>query len=125
MRRKLTGRILCGVLALAMLFSMWPAQPDVSAAGTANEETARGQTTIAEAFRQKNLSDLYENGKLTLSGRGGLSAAYSKSADGLLINGSKTDLANTVFSFADKFDFSEGVVGRLNVNAMAAKGNIN
>lgn len=105
-------------LVAVMLFAMGKMKTTVLAEGAQQE-----QTTIAEAFQQKNLSDLYENGKLVLSDQGEMSVKYSKSADGLLANGTKEDLANTVFTFTEPFDFSEGVIGRLNVDALAAKGN--
>lgn len=88
-------------------------------AGNAGQES----TTITDAFKQKDLSDLYNDGKLLFANQGDLSAKYSKSAKGLLITGTKEDIGNTVFSFADKFDFSEGIVGRLDVDALAAKNN--
>lgn len=133
MKRKLWTRLLTGALAVAMILTMGNLQNASFATETAQAEektveagdadVGQSQTEIAEAFKLKKLSDLYEKKKLTLSGQGELAVEYNKTANGLLVKGTKADLANTVFTFTDSFDFSEGVIGRVNVDAMAAKGN--
>lgn len=118
MRQKSRGRFLLYALIAVMIFAMGNIKSTVFA-----EDTVQEQAIIAESFMQKKLSDLYNDEKLLLSDQGDLSVNYNKSAKGLLISGTKEDLGNTVFSFADKFNFSDGIAGRLNVDALSAKEN--
>lgn len=118
MRQKLKTYLFICLLAAASLFAAGKAGLTVWAA-----DSGQSQTGIAEAFQMKDLSELYNKGKLTVTQSGSLSVKDSKSADGLLISGTKEELSGVVFTFSDSFDFSEGVIGRLNVNALSAKAN--
>lgn len=87
--------------------------------GSAAQEVSAEST----AFDQQKVSALYQQKKLTLSNPDAISAQENKTAGGLLISGKNADIAENMFSFAEELDFSKGVIGRVDLDAMAAKGN--
>lgn len=78
---------------------------------------------IDKAFQVMDINSMFSKGELTISDGSKVTAEYNKAADGLLVSGSKADMAGTVFTFAKEFDFSSGVVGRIDIDALAVKGN--
>lgn len=57
-------------------------------------------TESKDAFDIQNISDLYNEQKITLSNPEQVKAAYSKAAKGLLVSGNSTDVADNTFTFA-------------------------
>ena len=98
MRQKLKTYLFICLLAAASLFAAGKAGLTVWAA-----DSGQSQTGIAEAFQMKDLSELYNKGKLTVTQSGSLSVKDSKSADGLLISGTKEELSGVVFTFSESF----------------------
>ena len=47
---------------------------------------------IAEAFREKDFTEMYKTGLFKITGSEGVTAAYNKAANGLLVSGKKEDL---------------------------------
>ena len=80
-------------------------------------------TTETTAFDQQKISDLYQQKKILLSNPDVVSAAENKTAGGLLISGKDTDITDSRFTFAEELDFSSGVMGRVDLDALAVKGN--
>lgn len=79
-------------------------------------------TESKDAFDIQNISGLYNEQKIILSNPEQVKAAYSKAAEGLLVSGNSTDVADNTFTFADEFDFSGGTIGRVDVDALSVKG---
>lgn len=78
---------------------------------------------IAKAFQEKNFTSLYNDKKFLLSNEENLEAKYDKSAEGLYISGKATDFTDSKFSFAEEFDFSEGIIERIQLDAISEKAN--
>lgn len=102
-------------------------QNEKGAESSAENNSADGTVSDVEAetkdaFDSQNISDLFNNQKFTVSNPEQVKAEYSKEAKGLLVSGNAADVANSVFTFADEFDFSKGTVGRIDVDALALKG---
>lgn len=87
-----------------------------------SKETEESKKDSAGAFDPQDISSLYNNQKLSLSMTEQIKAEYNKQASGLLVSGNAADMKENVFTFADEFDFSDGTIGRIDVNALAEKG---
>ena len=78
---------------------------------------------IAPAFQEKDFNSLYKSGKFKFSAGSKLTTSYDKNAKGIIISGTKEQLADTRFTFTDQFDFSEGIIERVQLDAMSYKEN--
>ncbi|MEE1304040.1 MAG: CotH kinase family protein [Agathobacter sp.] len=78
---------------------------------------------IAPAFQEKDFYSLYKAGKFKISEGSKLTTTYDKNAKGIIISGTKEQFADTRFTFTDQFDFSQGIIERVQLDAMSYKEN--
>lgn len=122
-------RILAAALAVTLSASSFPVIAKAEVQSDGNKQSversvkANGETTEnVGAFDKKDIATLFNEQKFTVSNPEQVKAEYNRDAEGLLVSGDSKEVANSVFTFAEEFDFSNGTIGRVDVDAVSAKG---
>ncbi|MCQ2491864.1 MAG: CotH kinase family protein [Lachnospiraceae bacterium] len=115
------SRILCVMLVLILCITPMNVSAESYGIYPSKDSDKDYSNGITADYRKISLRDLYSSEKLTVEGDITVSELEKEAEDGLLLSGKQKNLSKTALHFADPFDFSDGQVGRITIDALAKK----